>query len=75
MQRWRVRSRLSVHVRVDDHVVIKAVDAVVQHCCVCPHLDAGYVGQSVEVREGMVDLGGDGVRSDPLIGAALDDRG
>ena len=62
MQRWRVRSRLSVYMRVDDHAVIKAVDAVVQHCSVCPNLDAGHVRESVEVSKRMVDLRRDPAR-------------
>ena len=70
-----MRGHLAVHVRIDDHLIVKAVDAVVQHRSVGADLHARRIGQGAEKRQRVIDLGGDRVLADALIKAALPDSG
>ena len=63
----------AVHVRVDDHLIVEPVDAVVQHGAVRADLDSGRPGEAAEERQRVLDLGRDGVFPDPLIEAPLGD--
>jgi len=55
---------------VDQRLVIRTIDRVVERGGVGPHLDAGYPGQGAIVHEGKSAAGLDPV-TEPLFGAAL----
>lgn len=63
---------LPVNVRVDDHVIIESVDAVIEYSSMCPYVDAVYIFKRAEVRESVVNFCRDGTRADSLVFASLD---
>lgn len=74
VKRRCVRCNFTVHVWVHNHLVIEAIDAVVEHRGVRSDVDTWRTVQLAEEHQRVVDLGRDRLCADPFVDTALDHR-
>jgi hypothetical protein len=70
VQDGRVTSHEAVRVGVHQHLVVKAVDRVVERGLMLPDLSVAAVSKRLEEREGVADLGCKGALADAFFLAA-----